>query len=628
MHADVAVVIVNFNSGSYLTGCVESLAEPSQGIAREIVVVDDASTVDQAEHLAEAEARGARVLRLPQNTGYAGGCNRGVAATRGRFVLLLNADVVACAGALPALVRFLAERPDFALIEPRCYVDAGRDWQQPEFFLSHDRDVGGEVQRRAVARVDRLGEVRREPLRGNVSGARKRAPSPSIGRAVQGDRRKSREPATALHSRTARGDSFVTSSSSSASGELRRLQASSGSAPRPWTISWNAHSTRRDWRASASSHLEGCLPERQTDPQLLAAAIRGLRPCSRLEWRHGAQRRARGDPVTDPRFAIRPFQAGDEERVLAFHNRAFAPTTRSRRHFDWRFRDNPAGPPELVLALEGDVCVAVYAVLPVRCLVRGEPALGGLQTDMAVAPELRRGLGGSRLIMAVGEAYQRHFLNGTKALEWGFPEPELQRVCLAHLKVGVLRDVCFLVRRVAREWTPAGGLEVSRVARLSSETDELWRGCATRNGGRGAFDTATIRDARYLNWRYAAHPDVEYLLFEARSSGVLRGLAVFREGGPDPQLFSLMDWLVPHDDRESERALLGAGLDEARRRSRPFLAAWIPLGHPLALRWQEEYGFFAKSTPFQECYRAWRPGLGRRWLGENWFQSMGDIDFF
>lgn len=331
------------------------------------------------------------------------------------------------------------------------------------------------------------------------------------------------------------------------------------------------------------------------------------------------------------RFEIRAFQPGDEERVLALHNRAFAGhAARSRAHFDWKFIANPAGPPELVLGLEGERCVAVYAVVPVRCVLEGKPVLAGLQTDMAVDPELRSGLGGSRLIVGVGEAYQRTFLNGTKALEWGFPEPDLQRVCLAHLKVGVLRDVSLLVRRTDLPFPPSeasadarsDACTVAPTAHFSAEVDELWARCA------GELGTATVRDARYLNWRYAAHPDVEHVLLEARAGGALRGLAVLRAGGPDPRLFSLMDWLVPAAEREAERALLAHALAEAQRRALPYLGAWVPLSLPLAWRWQEDLGFLVKGTPYQECYRAWGSGLRRRWLDEHWHQTLGDIDFF
>jgi len=142
MPPELSVVIVNFNSGSYLAGCLQSLGASFRSAGEpEVVVVDNASTQDQTADLAAAEKRGARVLRLERNTGYAGGCNRGAAATAGPFVFLLNADVVVCPGALPVLARFLAQHPEVGLAEPRCFVDAGRAWRQPEFSVLTPREV-------------------------------------------------------------------------------------------------------------------------------------------------------------------------------------------------------------------------------------------------------------------------------------------------------------------------------------------------------------------------------------------------------------------------------------------------------------------------------------------------------
>jgi hypothetical protein len=319
---------------------------------------------------------------------------------------------------------------------------------------------------------------------------------------------------------------------------------------------------------------------------------------------------------------IRPLLPGDEEALIGLHSRAFAGhPPRTRRHFDWKFRDNPLGRTEIVVAMEGERCQAVYAVVPQRCLLAGEPCLAGLQTDMAVDPALRSGLGGSRLILAVGEAYMRTFLGGEKKLEWGFPEPHLQRVCLAHLKVGVLRDVNFLVREpVPAPVLAPAGVEVRSVVRYDAATDRLWERCAP------AVGTGTVRDARQLNWRYGEHPDVRYVLYEARSAdGELRGVAVARAGGMDERLFSLMDWLVPPEDEECEAALLAHLCVEAERRGLAYVATWFPLFFPIALRWQRRFGFFVRPTPMQESYRSWG-AHGRRWLDEHWYQTMGDID--
>lgn len=325
------------------------------------------------------------------------------------------------------------------------------------------------------------------------------------------------------------------------------------------------------------------------------------------------------------RTTVRAFRPGDEESLLALHNRAFdGHSPRSRAHWDWKFRHNPVGTTEIVLAEDGaGRALAVYAVVSHRILLEGRACRAGLQTDMAVDPSLRTGLGGSRLVVAVGEEFQQHFHADDVRLEWGFPEPHLQRVCLRHLKVGVLRDVVFLVRECAAPLAAPSSVAVRAGATVPAGVDELWRGCAAEIG------TGTIRDERYLDWRYARHPDVRHLFLEARGTrGELRGLAVLRAGGYDERAFSLMDWLVPLDDADAERALLAAAHEQALQHGKEALLAWFPAPWPLFRRFQREHGFFAASSPFQECYRSREAGLGRRWLDAHWYQTTGDIDFF
>lgn len=324
-------------------------------------------------------------------------------------------------------------------------------------------------------------------------------------------------------------------------------------------------------------------------------------------------------------YAVRPYRPGDEEALLQLHNRSFnGHAPRSRRHWEWKYRENTAGTTEIVLAEDtGGRIVGVYAVVSHRALLDGRECRAGLQTDMAVDPELRTGLGGSRLIVELGDAYQACFLTDDVRLEWGFPEPELQRVCLRHLKVGVLRDVVFLLREPGPLPSRDASVEVRACARFGPDVDDLWRSC------RGELSTCTIRDRHYLDWRYAGHPDVEYTLLEARASngGALRGIAVLRAGGFHPDVVSLLDWLVPSDDRGAELALLAHALEETAWQQKKFLAAWFPTPWPLFLRFQLEYGFFARSSPFQECYRSRDSAYDRRWLDEHWYQTMGDIDF-
>lgn len=134
MRADIAVVVVNFNSGDYLAGCIDALRSQSSDLpAADVIVVDNASTRDQRDWLAGAAGRGARVFPREVNDGYAGGCNFGLGVTDAPLVCFMNADVRLCPDALATLQRHLVEHREVGITEPRFFVDDGRHWMQPAF---------------------------------------------------------------------------------------------------------------------------------------------------------------------------------------------------------------------------------------------------------------------------------------------------------------------------------------------------------------------------------------------------------------------------------------------------------------------------------------------------------------
>jgi GT2 family glycosyltransferase len=133
MSADLSIIIVNFNSGEYLAGCIASLkAQPLDGLRVEYLVVDCASTMDQKYWLDGAAQQDVQVMALERNRGYAGGCNHGLARSSGRIVFFLNADVAAVGDCMNPLVAFLMEQPDVGIVEPRTFLDANCAFIIPE----------------------------------------------------------------------------------------------------------------------------------------------------------------------------------------------------------------------------------------------------------------------------------------------------------------------------------------------------------------------------------------------------------------------------------------------------------------------------------------------------------------
>ena len=113
---ELAVVIVNFNSGGALPRTLASLPDGLAGVEWDAIVVDNAST-DGSERALEAESR-VRLLRQPANLGFAAGVNAGFSATTAPFVLVLNPDCRLQPGSGQCLLAEMQRWPDCAVLGP------------------------------------------------------------------------------------------------------------------------------------------------------------------------------------------------------------------------------------------------------------------------------------------------------------------------------------------------------------------------------------------------------------------------------------------------------------------------------------------------------------------------------
>jgi len=98
-----SIVVPVFNKLAYTAACLNSIVEHSEADRIEIIVVDDCSTDETADYLADCE--GLRVIRNKTNSGFIRSVNAGAAAARGEFLVLLNNDTTVSAGWLEALVE-------------------------------------------------------------------------------------------------------------------------------------------------------------------------------------------------------------------------------------------------------------------------------------------------------------------------------------------------------------------------------------------------------------------------------------------------------------------------------------------------------------------------------------------
>lgn len=124
MKPAVSVVIVTYNSRAVVGDAIRSIKQHTQGVAFEIILVDNASA-DDTGAIVSREHSDVRVLHLPRNVGLSAAINDGVAASSGRHIMQLNPDCRLESDALSTLSEYLDGHPDVGVAAPKVLNDNG-----------------------------------------------------------------------------------------------------------------------------------------------------------------------------------------------------------------------------------------------------------------------------------------------------------------------------------------------------------------------------------------------------------------------------------------------------------------------------------------------------------------------
>lgn len=150
----LSVVIVNWNSCGDLQRCLESLRRQTHR-ELEIIVVDNGSD-DPSVSMTRSSFPEVRLIEAGENLGFAEGCNRGIEASHGAWIAMLNNDTVADTDWAAALVESAREAP------PTCGM-----LQSLLLFLSEPEVINstGIVLSRTAGGHDRDGGLPKSALR-------------------------------------------------------------------------------------------------------------------------------------------------------------------------------------------------------------------------------------------------------------------------------------------------------------------------------------------------------------------------------------------------------------------------------------------------------------------------------
>jgi N-acetylglucosaminyl-diphospho-decaprenol L-rhamnosyltransferase len=114
---DLSVIIVSWNVADLLAACLDSLGESAAQYSMEIIVVDSASSDDTVKRV-QRDYPHVKMLAQTENLGFSRCNNIGLAAARGRYLLLLNPDTEVHGDALAQMIAYLDANPPVGIVGP------------------------------------------------------------------------------------------------------------------------------------------------------------------------------------------------------------------------------------------------------------------------------------------------------------------------------------------------------------------------------------------------------------------------------------------------------------------------------------------------------------------------------
>jgi GT2 family glycosyltransferase len=154
---EITVIVVNYNGGELLRGCMASLAAQTFK-SFEAILVDNASTDGSVERIVEKPER-LTILHQTRNHGFAAGNNLAAKHARGQWIALLNPDAEAMPDWLESVIKAVEARPNYrvvaslqvSMMDPArldgagdCYLAYGYAWRGGFGYLTRSTPGAGQ----------------------------------------------------------------------------------------------------------------------------------------------------------------------------------------------------------------------------------------------------------------------------------------------------------------------------------------------------------------------------------------------------------------------------------------------------------------------------------------------------
>ncbi len=368
---------------------------------------------------------------------------------------------------------------------------------------------------------------------------------------------------------------------------------------------------------------------------------------------------AEGDDIL-----VRLFVEEDSDAVFSLYGQVFGEAALAlfKRRWQWQFALNPSvryAPSLIWLAEKEGEILGHLAAFPQRMKLLDQQTVVYHDCDLIVSPKARRLGIGRRLVEAYdacpgllssclsyaaanGRIRQRQGYQPANAIPRYFRPCDVSALLSLLLRSGRLPGILtkppfsWLARVLAgganlavgiantlKKPRPSGKYVVTEVATIDAEFDDLWRSLSSQ------FPLLAVRDAAFVQWRFADDPIFENTILAARDRhGQLVGYVVMRiwdrNGVMDARV---VDLFCPPDSKDIIDSLLLAAFEFAEERGADLISCWGL--HPSLRKQVKRRIYVAPSNLNRPSWFLWkgREELRRSvYSADNWHLSCADSD--
>ncbi len=121
----LSVCIASFNTRELLKRTIRAVLDDAQGFDLEVIVIDNASS-DGSGAMVRDNFPGVRLEINSENSFFTAAYNRAFHLSQREYLLALNSDAEIQPGTLPAMLRYVRERPDVHVLTTKMLFPDGR----------------------------------------------------------------------------------------------------------------------------------------------------------------------------------------------------------------------------------------------------------------------------------------------------------------------------------------------------------------------------------------------------------------------------------------------------------------------------------------------------------------------